>query len=103
MAVTTAPAPPVPLLSRLKTPRALGALVALAWLPLMICVMGGRGLGDLRDVILLPAIPAVALLYVVAVSAWKESWVALIGITLVFFWLFAAVTAPYLPLADPNQ
>ena len=103
MAVTTAPAPPVPLLSRLKTPGILGALLALAWLPLMIYVMGGRGLGDLRDVILLPAIPAVVLLYVLAVSAWRESWVALIGVTLVFFWLTVAVTAPYLPLADPNQ
>ena len=103
MAVTTAPVPSVPLLSRLKTPRMIGALLALAWVPLMIHVMGGRNLGDLRDVILLPAVPAVVLLYVLAVSAWRESWVALLGVTLVFFWLFAAVTAPYLPLADPNQ
>jgi peptide/nickel transport system permease protein len=65
--------------------------------------MGGRSLGDLRDVVLLPAIPAVVILYVVAVTAWRESWVALLGATLVFFWLFVAVTAPYLPLADPNQ
>ena len=35
--------------------------------------------------------------------AWSESWVAIIGLTLVMFWLLMAVSAPYLPLADPNK
>ncbi|MCC0042553.1 MAG: ABC transporter permease [Rhodobiaceae bacterium] len=36
-------------------------------------------------------------------NAFRESWVAVIGLTLVFLWLFLAVTAPYLPLIDPNK
>ncbi|TDI58412.1 MAG: ABC transporter permease [Alphaproteobacteria bacterium] len=52
--------------------------------------------------ILLPAIPAVLLLYGIAVTSWKESWVAVLGASLVFFWLLMAVSAPFLPLADPN-
>ena len=38
-----------------------------------------------------------------AFRAWAESWVAVIGLTLVCFWLLMAVTAPYLPLLDPNK
>ncbi|MBA4613171.1 ABC transporter permease [Stappia taiwanensis] len=37
------------------------------------------------------------------VRAFRESRVAVIGLTLVFFWLLAAVAAPYLPLLDPNK
>ncbi|MBB99496.1 MAG: ABC transporter permease [Rhodobacteraceae bacterium] len=37
------------------------------------------------------------------VRAFRESWVAVIGLSLVFFWLLAAVSAPYLPLLDPNK
>src|SRR5829696_1642286 len=103
MAVTTALPSPVPLLSRLKTPRLIGVLLALSWLPLMAYVMFEEQLDEVRDVILLPAIPATVLLYIMAVTAWKESWVAVLGVSLVFFWLFVAVTAPYLPLANPNQ
>ena len=43
------------------------------------------------------------LLYAVAIWSWRESWVAIIGVTLVFFWLVLAVSAPYLPLLDPNK
>ncbi len=50
-----------------------------------------------------PAIPAVIALYGMAMRRWRESWVAMLGITLVCFWLLMAVTAPYLPLADPNK
>ncbi|MBC2859472.1 ABC transporter permease [Stappia sp. 28M-7] len=37
------------------------------------------------------------------IRAFRESRVAVIGITLVFFWLLMAVSAPYLPLMDPNK
>lgn len=119
MATVTAslPAPP-PLLVRLRRPRALLALVALAWLPLMLYVMAGRylggelgsfvpaGSGEIlqrpQDILLLPAVPAVLLLYLIAVTAWRESTIAVIGASLVFFWLLVAVAVPFLPLLDPN-
>jgi peptide/nickel transport system permease protein len=96
-------APPPALLARLARPRPLIALVLLMWLPLSAYVLFGRQLGWLADYVLLPAIPAVLLLYVVAARAWAESKIAVIGLTLVFFWLLMAVTAPYLPLIDPNR
>jgi len=83
---------------RLSTPRAVLYLIALMWGPLTLYVMF-----QLPDWVLLPAIPATAILYVLGLRAFHESWVALIGMTLVFFWLFAAVLAPFLPLIDPNQ
>jgi peptide/nickel transport system permease protein len=73
------------------------------WLPLVAYVMFGRQLGEVRHYILIPAIPAAVLLYITAVRAWWESPIAVIGLTLVFFWLILAVTAPYLPLIDPNK
>jgi peptide/nickel transport system permease protein len=88
---------------RLSTPRGLIVLVALMWLPLMLSVMFGRYLGDAKDWILIPAIPATVLLYVLAMRAWRESTVAMIGATLVLFWMFIAVTVPFLPLLDPNE
>ncbi|PLX38792.1 MAG: ABC transporter permease [Hyphomicrobiales bacterium] len=65
--------------------------------------MAGRQLGDTADLVLLPAIPATLILYLLAVTNWRESKTALIGVTLVFFWLLMAVSAPYLPLVDPNK
>jgi peptide/nickel transport system permease protein len=105
MSVTTAPAPASVFshLDRLKTPRGLIALILLMWLPLATYVLFGRRLGWAQDLVLLPAIPAVIMLYVIGVRAWAESTVAVIGLTLVFFWLLMAVTAPYLPLIDPNR
>ena len=91
------------LMERLWTPRALILLVILMWGPLTAYVMFGNVLGPARHYVLWPAIPATALLYVLAMSAWRESRIAMIGVTLVFFWLFIAVTAPYLPLIDPNK
>ncbi|NBB68749.1 MAG: ABC transporter permease subunit [Alphaproteobacteria bacterium] len=38
-----------------------------------------------------------------AVRTFAESWIALAGATLVFFWLIVAVAVPFLPLVDPNQ
>jgi peptide/nickel transport system permease protein len=93
-----------PVLERLSSPKSLVLLVALMWLPLMAYVMGGQNLfGDNARLVLLPAIPATLLLYVIGLRACRESTVALIGLTLVFFWLLMAVTAPYLPLLDPNK
>jgi len=43
------------------------------------------------------------LLYVMALRAFAESRIALVGATLVFFWLIVAVAVPFLPLVDPNQ
>jgi peptide/nickel transport system permease protein len=79
------------------------ALLALIWLPLVSYVMFGSSLGALQPYVLLPAVPAVLLLYVAAVRSWRESWVAILGVTLVCFWLLMAVSAPFLPLLDPNK
>jgi peptide/nickel transport system permease protein len=75
----------------------------LIWLPLVSYVMFRTALGAAAPYVLLPAIPAVIALYGMAVRRWRESWVAMLGATLVCFWLLMAVTAPYLPLADPNK
>ncbi len=105
MSVATAPTPAsaLSILDRLRTPRTLIALVLLMWVPLSSYVFFGRHLGAAQDLVLLPAIPAVLLLYIIAFRAWSESPIAVIGLTLVFFWLLMAVTAPYLPLIDPNR
>jgi peptide/nickel transport system permease protein len=78
-------------------------LIALVWLPLAAYVMLRPALGAHGEYILLPAIPAVICLYVLAIRCWRESWIAVTGVTLVCFWLLMAVTAPYLPLLDPNK
>jgi peptide/nickel transport system permease protein len=75
----------------------------LIWLPLVSYVMFRPALGAAAQFVLLPAIPAVIALYGMAVRGWRESWVAMLGATLVCFWLLMAVAAPYLPLADPNK
>jgi peptide/nickel transport system permease protein len=103
MAVVAAPLPPRPLFARLARPRGVLTLLLLMWLPLVGYVMFRRHLGPLEDFILLPAIPAALLLYAVAVWSWRESMIAIVGVTLVFFWLVLAVSAPYLPLPDPNK
>ncbi len=98
-----APAP-LPLLKRLQRPRPCLALLLLMWIPLTVFVMFGGHLGDaLRAWILVPAVPATLLLYVVAVTSWRESPIAVVGVSLVFFWLIIAVTVPFLPLMDPNK
>ena len=79
------------------------ALLALIWLPLAGYVMFRSALGAFGSYLLLPAVPAVLTLYVLALHRWHESWVARLGVTLVCFWLLMAVTAPYLPLIDPNK
>jgi peptide/nickel transport system permease protein len=84
-------------------PRAVILLLALIWLPLVAFVMFRPALGAAAPYVLLPAIPAVIVLYAGAVRSWRESRVALIGVTLVCTWLLLAVSAPYLPLPDPNK
>jgi peptide/nickel transport system permease protein len=91
------------LMARLTTPRGVLLLILLMWAPLTLHVMFGNALGTARNLVLLPAIPATILLYVIAIATWRESTVAVIGVSLVFFWLFIAVTAPFLPLLDPNK
>jgi peptide/nickel transport system permease protein len=81
----------------------LAILLALIWLPLTAYVMFRSELGALGSYLLLPAIPSVIALYVLALRSWRESWVAMLGATLVCFWLLMAVTAPFLPLLDPNK
>jgi peptide/nickel transport system permease protein len=84
-------------------PRAVILLLALIWLPLVAFVMFRPALGAAAPYVLLPAIPAVIVLYAGAVRSWRESRVALVGVTLVCTWLLLAVSAPYLPLPDPNK
>jgi peptide/nickel transport system permease protein len=102
MAVTEIDAGPS-VLDRLSRPKPLIALALLMWVPLTVYVMFGGQLDGYADTVLLPAVPATVLLYVLGVRAFRESWVAVIGLSLVFFWLLAAVSAPYLPLLDPNK
>ncbi|MEM6666649.1 MAG: ABC transporter permease [Pseudomonadota bacterium] len=90
------------ILEKLSTPKPLITLGILFWIPLCVYVMGG-GASSMPSWVLWPAVPSVLLLYVLGLRAFHESVVALIGLTLVFFWLGAAVFAPFLPLADPNQ
>jgi peptide/nickel transport system permease protein len=90
-------------LERVATPRGVIGLILLMWVPLTTYVMFGRAFGDFADWLLIPAVPATLLLYVLALRTFHESKIALIGTTLVFFWLLMAVTAPFLPLVDPNQ
>ena len=71
--------------------------------PLAAHVIFGRQIGALDAYVLLPAIPATLLLYARLVRRWWESPVAVVGATLVFFWVLVAVSAPYLPLLDPNK
>ena len=78
-------------------------LLALVWLPLAAYVMFRSQLGALGSYVLLPCIPGVLLLYALALRSWRESWVAILGVTLVCFWLLMAVAAPYLPLGRSQQ
>jgi peptide/nickel transport system permease protein len=99
-----APPAPVPLLKRLQQPRVLITLLLVMWIPLTLHVMFGSYFDETaRNSVLIPAIPATVLLYVLAVISWRESPIAVIGATLVFFWLIVAVTVPFLPLVDPNK
>jgi peptide/nickel transport system permease protein len=79
------------------------ALLALIWMPLTAYVMFRHALGTFGNYLLLPAVPAVILLYALALRSYRRSWVAILGVSLVCFWLLMAVAAPYLPLADPNK
>ena len=78
-------------------------LLALIWLPLTAYVMFRTALGAFGNYLLFPAVPAVILLYALALHACRGSWAAILGVTLVCFWLLMAVSAPFLPLADPNK
>ena len=91
------------LIERMMRPRVIIALALVMWLPLTVYVMFGAAMGAGKDLVLLPAIPATLLLYAIAIYAWRESTIAIIGASLVFFWLLMAVSAPYLPLIDPNK
>jgi peptide/nickel transport system permease protein len=103
MVVVAAPMPPKPILARLAVPRNFLVILLFVWVPLVAYVMFKAHLGARPEFVLIPAIPATILLYAVAVWSWRESPVAIIGVTLVFIWLLLAVTAPYLPLLDPNK
>lgn len=89
--------------ARLGTAEIAAALLALIWGALFTQVIFGRHLGTMDNAILIPAIPAVIVLYVLAIRAWATSWVAVIGVTLVLFWVMMAVSAPFLPLPEPNK
>jgi peptide/nickel transport system permease protein len=93
-----------PPLARIVSPaRGVALLLALIWFPLAIFVLYRARLGEQAAYVLLPAIPAVLILYGWALRSWRHSRVALFGVTLVCFWLLIAVTVPFLPLADPDK
>lgn len=78
-------------------------LIALVWGPLIGYVIFGAALGSGARYVLLPAIPALVLLYALGLRACRGSWVALLGLSLVCFWFLVAVSAPFLPLPDPDK
>jgi peptide/nickel transport system permease protein len=90
-------------IARLSTLKRVAILLTLIYLPLCAYVMFGKQIGALKPYVLIPAIPAVVMLYGMALYSWRDSWIAIVGSTLVFFWLLVAVTAPYLPILDPNR
>ncbi len=93
-----------PSLVRILSPaRGIALLLALIWFPLAIFVLYRAELGGQARYVLIPAVPAVLILYGWALSSWRQSRVALFGVTLVCFWLLIAVTVPFLPLADPDK
>lgn len=98
MAVADVQMPRSSILERLAKPKPMMALFAIMWVPLTLYVMFG-----LNDAVLLPAIPATVALYAICLWTFRESKVAVVGLSLVFFWLIMAVSAPYLPLLDPNK
>jgi peptide/nickel transport system permease protein len=89
--------------SFLKYEQTVLLLLALVWLPLAVFVLYRTALGGWGSYVLLPAIPAVIVLYALALRSWRQSWVAILGVTLVCFWLLMAVSVPFLPLADPDK
>lgn len=78
-------------------------LIALIYLPLAAYVIAGPALGVWRQTVLAPALPATVVLYVLLIRRWRESTLAVVGLSLVFFWVLVAVAAPWLPLPDPNK
>lgn len=88
---------------RLSSGRLAILLVAVIWAALVAFVMFRPQIGAWDRYVLLPAIPAVFVLYGMAIYAWRESTIAMVGVTLVMFWILMAVTAPYLPILDPNR
>ena len=101
-ATAETPVPTPSVLSRLSQPKPLIILILLMWVPLIIYVMFGHMIEDTKNIILMPAVPVTILLYVLAVRGWWESKIAVIGATLVFFWLLMAVSAPFLHLIHHN-
>jgi peptide/nickel transport system permease protein len=105
-AITSIPVSPTrpSLLKTLQQPRAVIVLILLMWVPLTLNVMLAGSINEtMRPYLLLPAIPAALILYAIAVLSWRESPIAVIGLTLIFFWLIVAVTVPFLPLVDPDK
>lgn len=100
--ITIEPSAPS-ILAQMTRTRTIALLLALVWLPLSAYVISGVTPGGSADYMLLPSIPAVILLYLIAFRAWRESWVAVLGLSLVCFWLLVAVSVPFLPLFDPNK
>ena len=90
---------------RLQSLRVMIIATVFMAVPLILYVMFGEPMRRLgvKDYVLLPAIPASLLIYAVCMARWRESRIAVLGGTLVFFWVIVAVTVPYLPLLDPNK
>jgi peptide/nickel transport system permease protein len=89
--------------SRISFLQAAALLIALIYIPLACYVIAGSSLGPWRDIVLLPALPATVALYAMTIWRWRESTLAIVGLSLVFFWVAVAVYVPYLPLSDPNK
>jgi peptide/nickel transport system permease protein len=90
-------------LSRPATRHWTALLSTLVLVPLVGYVTFRPVLGDVARYALLPSVPSVLILYGLGIRAWRSSWTASVGWTLVCFWLLIAVCVPYLPLVDPNK
>ena len=74
--------PSRPTLGGLSAFQSLILLIVLIYLPLVAYVMFANQLGSARSYVLLPAIPAVVILYAMSLRNWREMPIALIGATL---------------------
>ena len=100
-AIATARPSPA-LMARLTTPRTVMLLVLLMWVPLTLHVMFGpcSALREIWSCCRRSPRPSCS-------TSWRSPPGGILGRRdrrrLVFFWLFIAVTAPFLPLVDPNK
>ncbi|MDQ2067614.1 ABC transporter permease [Xinfangfangia sp. CPCC 101601] len=78
-------------------------LMGFIWLSLCVYVIFPDAFGAYQSYITLPAAAAVVAVYVLMFQMWRGSRIAIVGLSLVSFWIMVSVLVPALPLIDPNK